>query len=210
MEEDKERHDRKPLNTDSLMQARVPVGGPTLTPRQSLNPEGLSVDDIAVAVAKIHEDLAWRGPNGKTLGHVVLDREKARALLSLVALKLSFQRRVELWLFETFPRAHITDSKVRAFRFLEEALELAQACDCNRDQAIAIVEYVYGRPKNDNPRQEIGGVEVTLAALCYALRVELVECAEQELKRCWLNIDKIRAKQAAKPDFSTDPLPGPT
>ena len=32
------------------------------------------------ALAKITEQLAWRGPNGKTMGHVVLKREVADAL----------------------------------------------------------------------------------------------------------------------------------
>jgi hypothetical protein len=53
--------------------------------------------------------------------------------------------------------------------------------------------------------QELGGVQVTLAALCFPHDLDMNEAAERELARVWTKIDKIRAKQAAKPKHS--PLP---
>ena len=35
-------------------------------------------------VAEIAAQLAWRGPSGKPLGHIVLDREQAQALLRML------------------------------------------------------------------------------------------------------------------------------
>jgi hypothetical protein len=35
---------------------------------------------IAMVLKKIDDDLAWRGPNGRTLGHVCLEREYAQYL----------------------------------------------------------------------------------------------------------------------------------
>ena len=36
---------------------------------------------VAAAIAKIEEDLAWRGPNDRVMGYVVLPREAGVALL---------------------------------------------------------------------------------------------------------------------------------
>lgn len=70
-----------------------------------------------------------------------------------------------------------------------------------------LVDYTFGRPVGD-PSQEVGGVMVTLAALCAAADLSVVDCSETELRRCWANIERIRAKQATKPPSS--PLPGLT
>jgi hypothetical protein len=51
----------------------------------------------------------------------------------------------------------------------------------------------------------VGGVMVTLAALCYANEQSMEDAGEKELKRIWTKVDQIRAKQAAKPKHS--PLP---
>ena len=98
------------------------------------------------------------------------------------------------------------DTVERNHRFLEEALELVQACGCTAEDAHKLVDYTFGRPKGD-ATQEVGGVMVTLAALCHAQSLDLGHCAQLELDR--INapgiIEKIRAKQAAKPKIG--PLP---
>lgn len=116
----------------------------------------------------------------------------------------SFQERVSGWLKACFPAAVRSDRVERTHRFLEEALELAQANGCSRDDAIALVQYVYGRPVGV-PDSEVGGVMVTLAALCSASGIDMDEAGDGELKRNWDRIDTIRAKYAAKPHGS--PLP---
>lgn len=116
----------------------------------------------------------------------------------------SFQARVRPWLHACFGEAIAGDQAERCHRFLEEALELVQACGIGREDCLRLVGYVYGRPAG-NPGQEAGGVMTTLAALCLAFGLDMREAGETELARVWGKIDAIRAKQAAKPPGS--PLP---
>ncbi len=116
----------------------------------------------------------------------------------------SFQSRVERWLEACFPPDVRTNRGERTHRFLEEALELAQANGCTRDDALALVEYVFGRPAGE-AAQEVGGVMVTLASLCSASEINMDNAGNRELERNWERIDLIRSKQQAKPHGS--PLP---
>lgn len=117
----------------------------------------------------------------------------------------SFQRRVRPWLLECFGEQIANDAVERNQRFLEEALELVQSCGCTKDEAQQLVEYVYGRPAGAI-HQEVGGVMVTLAALCLAQSLCMHECGDIELERVWGKVDQIREKQKRKPAMS--PLPG--
>lgn len=116
----------------------------------------------------------------------------------------SFQNRVHPWMQACFGPAISSDKIERNHRFLEESLELVQATGCSKSEAYQLVDYVYGRPTGEK-HQEIGGVMVTLAALCLAQDEDMHVAGEDELKRIWTKADKIRAKQAAKPKHS--PLP---
>jgi hypothetical protein len=119
----------------------------------------------------------------------------------------SFQSRVANWMMETFSMETCRSTAERNHRFLEESLELVQSLGCTAAEAHMLVDYTFGRPVGE-PRQEVGGVMVTLAALCTAADMSMANCSELELLRCWKNIERIRAKQATKPPSS--PLPGPT
>jgi hypothetical protein len=119
----------------------------------------------------------------------------------------SFQSRIQPWMIACFGEQIAADKIERNYRFLEEALELVQACGCTQYEAHQLVDYVYGRPQGDI-NQEVGGVMVTLAALCLANGFDMHAAAEKELARIWTNVEQIRAKQAAKPKHS--PLPGPS
>lgn len=116
----------------------------------------------------------------------------------------SYQRRVEEWLAACFTPPVRADQRERTHRFLEEALELAQANGCSRADAIALVDYVFARPAGQ-PDQEVGGVMVTLAGLCSAAGINMAEAGSCELDRNWDRIEVIRAKQRSKPHGS--PLP---
>ncbi|WP_232445105.1 hypothetical protein [Burkholderia ubonensis] len=116
----------------------------------------------------------------------------------------AFQSRVQPWLLECFGAEIASDRAERNHRFLEEALELVQACGCTASEAHQLVDYTFSRPLGE-PTQEIGGVMVTLAALCFANGLDMYAAAESELARVWTRIEQIRAKQAAKPRHS--PLP---
>lgn len=123
----------------------------------------------------------------------------------MTSFSMPFQISVNAWIKACFGEKAATDKNERNHRFLEEALELVQAADCTQDEARQIVDYVYARPVGE-VKQEVGGVMVTLAGLCSAQGVDMMECGQTELGRVWTKIVKIRAKQAAKPEFS--PLPG--
>ena len=116
-----------------------------------------------------------------------------------------FQTRVKPWMLECFGGEIAADRQERNHRFLEEALELVQSSGCTAGEAHQLVDYVYGRPAGD-PAQEVGGVMVTLAALCLAHEMDMHAAGETELARIWTKVEQIRAKQAAKPSMS--PLPG--
>ena len=115
-----------------------------------------------------------------------------------------FQTRVQPWLLQCFGAEIAADTVERNHRFLEEALELVQSTGCTQSEAHQLVDYAFGRPVGD-PAQEVGGVMVTLAALCLANGLDMHNAGEIELARIWTKVEAIRAKQAAKPKHS--PLP---
>lgn len=117
---------------------------------------------------------------------------------------MTFQSRVHDWLLACFGETIANDKSERNHRFLEEALELVQSLDCTRSEAHQLVDYVFDRPAGE-PSQELGGAMVTLAALASANFMNCESVADVELARCWTKIEKIRAKQAAKPKHSALP-----
>lgn len=119
----------------------------------------------------------------------------------------SFQARVLPWLMECFGAEIAGDIEERCDRFIEEALELVQSLNWPRERATALIEYVYGRPAGE-PHQEAGGGMVTFAALCQAAGLDMVRAGEDELARIMRPeiVQKIRAKQAAKPTGSALPI----
>lgn len=117
---------------------------------------------------------------------------------------MRFQERVAEWMQACFGERIASDLTERNHRFLEEALELVQSLGCTSSEAVQLVRYVYGRPPGV-AAQEVGGVMVTLSALCSAACLDMQRCGDDEVARVWTKIEQIRAKQAAKPKHS--PLP---
>lgn len=117
-----------------------------------------------------------------------------------------FQRGVDAWMDACFTAEIKADVQERCDRFVEESLEFVQAAGYSAARAHALVDYTFGRPPGEI-NQEVGGVMVTLAAMCNTLRVDIGGAAETELARVWTKIDKIREKQAAKPTGSALPIP---
>lgn len=74
----------------------------------------------------------------------------------------------------------------RVLRFLEEAIELAQAEDIPIQRIIRLAEYVYGKPKG-YPSQEVGGIGVTLLAYCELRRIS----ADSEELREWMRVSTL-------------------
>jgi len=117
----------------------------------------------------------------------------------------TLQARVQPWMMACFGAEISADKLERSDRFIEEALELVQSGDYPKERALALVDYVYGRDKGEM-HQEVGGVMITLAAFCLAHGIDMHEAGEAELDRIWTKVEKIRAKQAAKPTGSALPI----
>lgn len=116
-----------------------------------------------------------------------------------------FQKRVDDFVTEAFSPVDARSVEERTYRFVEEALELAQSTGCTREEAMRLVEYVFSRPVGER-WQEAGGTMLTLCALCTAVGLDHEECGERELERARGKIDVIRQKHLSKPRRS--PLPG--
>lgn len=109
-----------------------------------------------------------------------------------------FSDRCASWVAQTHGIASQNHLDERVARFIEEAIELAQACDMSEGQVDKINSYVYGRVKG-SIRQELGGVMVCLGALASCVNLDMDMAGETELKRCHEHADAIRAKGYNKP-----------
>ncbi|MBK5061728.1 hypothetical protein IQ290_16035 [Burkholderia sp. R-70199] len=109
-------------------------------------------------------------------------------------------------MLECFGAEIAADKFERNHRFFEEATEAVQANGMTRSEAHQLVDYAFNRPIGEL-HQEVGGVMVTLAALCLASGIDMHAAGETELARIGVpeTVAKIRAKQATKPKHS--PLP---
>jgi len=118
-------------------------------------------------------------------------------VFEVIASVVDYQERVKLWLFQCFGEDVARDKAERAFRFMEEALELVQAIGLSREDVYRCVAYTYSRPVGEI-NQEIGGVGFTLAALCFASGLNLVEAMETEIENNWQRKDDIIEKRKNK------------
>lgn len=118
-----------------------------------------------------------------------------------------YQARVQEWMLACFGADIANNKTERAFRFLEEAFELAQAMGVTKQEATDLLNYTFNRPEGE-PAQEVGGVLVCLATLCTMAGIDMDDAGETELARVWTKMDKIRAKHAAKPKDVRTALPG--
>jgi hypothetical protein len=109
----------------------------------------------------------------------------------------NFQDASWAWIRECFGEEFAHSQEERTLRFLEEALELAQAAGLNRQDAEHLVDYVYNRPAGE-VKQEVGGVVVCLGALCSAAGIDMERAGWEEHARCKLHTDRIRQKHLAK------------
>jgi hypothetical protein len=128
------------------------------------------------------------------------------------------QTQVMAWMHQAFEGiVDYMNLTQRCDRFIEECLELVQACGYDLSRVAALVQYVSNRPKGEVP-QEVGGVMITLAALIGVCNKALPEDheinianeADREMRRIRTPevMAKIRAKQADKTrDIPFSPLP---
>lgn len=102
------------------------------------------------------------------------------------------------WCIAAFGEVHTRCLPQRGIRMLEEAVELAQACGCEREMAHRLVDYVFDRPPGD-VRQELGGVGITTLAVAFAAGVSADEAEKDELARVLSKpLDHFAARNKAK------------
>ena len=89
---------------------------------------------------------------------------------------------VEGWVRRTFGDALMDNPKERARRVVEEAIETLRVAGVSQQEAQALVQAVYAKPPGEL-RQEIGGVVVTLLALCAHHNMRLDDTAKTEISR---------------------------
>ena len=152
----------------------------------------------------LYADTEVRAVADNKLLAVIHAGSEQRRIVAALKGEQPFQKRVQPWLLACFGEMIAGDREERNHRFIEEALELVQACGCTASEAHQLVDYVFARPVGEKA-QEVGGVMVTLAALCLAQGLDMAAAGETELARIWTKVEQIRAKQAAKPKHS--PLP---
>lgn len=111
-----------------------------------------------------------------------------------------FQRFVDAWMVKCFGTAVRDDREERNYRFIEEALELIQACGCPPDRVHLIVDHVYSRDVG-GVEKEVGDVMISLAALCNNHRVQIDWAAIAAMDSCEKRTEIIREKRAGKPAF---------
>ncbi|GAB7553906.1 hypothetical protein NRB_34160 [Novosphingobium sp. 11B] len=99
---------------------------------------------------------------------------------------------------EVFGNAATGDVRERTVRFLEEAVELAQAVGVGKADVARVSDYVYSRPVGE-PSQEVGGVLVTLAALCGETAIDLEWAVTTEFNR--IDTQEMRTKIRNKQEF---------
>lgn len=123
---------------------------------------------------------------------------EAEGLVRAFTTREPIQERIARWLTETLSEeseeaglSPLDNREERAVRFVEEALELAQAIGVDRDQLHRLVDYVMNRPVGE-VAQEIGGSMLTLYAVSAACGVDADAQAMKEVKR--VETPEIRAK----------------
>jgi NTP pyrophosphatase (non-canonical NTP hydrolase) len=109
----------------------------------------------------------------------------------------SFQIRAWQWLVEALGEKVAQSRRQRALRFIEEAIELAQACALSEQDVNAEARKVFCRPAHTIER-EVGGVMMTLACLCRERGLDMNQVGEDELSEVWRRIPQIQSKQKGK------------
>lgn len=111
------------------------------------------------------------------------------------------QFRVLAWARRVFGvpgRADTASPQERALRFIEEAIELAQAIGLQHEDVDRVSRHVFSKPPGE-PFQEAGGVGVTLLALCEVLSISAQDAERAEFERVLTKTpEHFQARQAEK------------
>lgn len=86
------------------------------------------------------------------------------------------------WTVAMFGSARATSKKERAFRFIEEAIELAQALGLNHEEVVAVVNRNYQVDAGDVAK-ELAQTQFTLYALAESIGEDAEGLCRSELSR---------------------------
>ena len=114
-------------------------------------------------------------------------------------MSMANQLTVERWARRVLGDDIFDNTKERALRLVEEALELAQALEVDVGDLHRLVDYVYARPVGD-PAQEVAGTMVTLYAVAASAGIDADTAFENEVLRIHTPEieEKVRRRQAEK------------
>jgi hypothetical protein len=107
---------------------------------------------------------------------------------------------VDQFIKEAWPGSEV-HPPTRAYRALEEMLEMNQVLGITEEKAHELVTYVYSRPVGEL-EQEAGGVAFTAQALMNSLGYDWVVTVQAAVTEAYGRIDKIREKSKSKPKVS--------
>lgn len=92
------------------------------------------------------------------------------------------QIEVEKWVIKTFGSQCLHSIEERVLRVVEEAIELAQAEMVPREKIEALLSHVFSKEPG-NPKQELGGLGVTVLAYAASKRINCDTMELIELER---------------------------
>jgi NTP pyrophosphatase (non-canonical NTP hydrolase) len=108
------------------------------------------------------------------------------------------QARVRDWAYLVLSADEVDSREQRAIRLAEETIELAQACEVDKDTLHKLIDYVYSRPVGE-PYQEFGGVSVCILAVANALCIDADLAEEAEVSRCEaMDPERFKARNRTK------------
>lgn len=108
-----------------------------------------------------------------------------------------FQQQARDWAYEVFGAEICENQHERSLRFIEEAIELAQAANCPKEDVLKLVDEVYGKTRG-NVINEAGDCLLCLSLLCTMHGISLSEASNKVLLRVVNNKEAIRKKALAK------------
>ena len=111
---------------------------------------------------------------------------------------------VHAWCAAAFGADHAASVPQRGVRFLEEAIELYQACGCDPAMAHKLIDYIFAKPA-DPVERELGGVGLTLLALAQATGHDADACELAEFERVKTkSLEHFHARNATKNEAGFD------
>lgn len=120
---------------------------------------------------------------------------------------LEYTGRICAWVINVMGMSLLDSKWERAMRVVEEVIELGQSCGLRESDISKLVQRVYSRSIGD-PKQEAGGVMVTLIALASTCNINLISELKREVERIEkIDPEIVRKKQYEKYDANVGMKP---